>query len=286
MIVVGALLVVFAALALIVSRGEGKPSSTWDDYLDEKHEGLAALLAPVAKRLSTSRILKGVAPKSIEGLESKLNISGAFGGSLNIFLSYQLAVLLIGGAACIISMTPGLPGLFRLVLIGLGVILALWPYSTVKKIADQRANAIRTGLPDFAEVLLMVLSSMSVPQALNFTASRLDGAVAAEMRDLVQTLSMRSMPEDQAFDLAAARLGTTEGKQFVAALKIAYIDGAKAVEPIRAQVDSLRQIQFQHQRAVAKRLPVRMVVSFAIHFMPLLFILAFLPVFYSLSGVQ
>lgn len=278
-----AMLVLGAALLLF--RGRTTPDEKWDGYLDNDIDGLQKLLGPAAREISGTKAVQRLKADPIEGLQRKLRIGNAFFGDVEVFFAYQIAAFFAAALILALTFLPGLPGLFRIVFALLAVIIVVWPYSTVSKQAKERAQAITAELPDFAELTLMVLPSMSVPQSLSFTAGRLDGPVAFEMRELVKTLSMRTMSEDEAFDLTADRLGTVEARQFVASLKTAYVDGTKSVDVIRSQVDNLRKIQFQDARAKAKRLPISMVVAFAIHFMPLLFILVFIPVAASLSGV-
>lgn len=278
-------LVVIVVGALLLLRGREEPSEKWDTYQEESPDGLQRLLLPAARELSGTKAVRKLGPDQVEGLQQKLRIGNAFFGDLEVFFAYQLAAVIVAAMILTLTFLPSLPGLFRIVFILLAVIIVIWPYSTATKAAGERASAIRAELPDFAELTLMVLPSMSVPQSLSFTSGRLDGPVAFEMRELVKSLSTRTIPEDEAFDLAAERLGTVEGRQFVASLKTAYIDGTKSVSVIRAQVDNLRRIQFQEARAKAKRLPITMVVAFALHFMPLLFVLVFVPVAFSLSGV-
>lgn len=284
------LIAVIAAFALIAAgsyfllRGKEPADSKWDDYVEQSN-GLQKLLGPAARELSGTKVARRFGPDQVEGLQQKLRIGNSFYGDVEVFVAYQMAAVLFAIMVLSLSFLPNLLPIFRAVLVLLAVILVVWPFSTVNKAASLRAAEIRRDLPDFAELTLMVLPSMSVPQSLTFTSSRLDGPVAFEMRELVKTLAMRTMSEDEAFDLTADRLGTVEARQFVASLKTAYIDGTKSVEVIRAQVDNLRKVQFQEARAKAKRLPITMVVAFAIHFMPLLFVLILVPVFAALSGV-
>ena len=192
-------------------------------------------------------------------------------------------------------------GLFQICIAGTGILLALWPLNEVNSKAVKRGDAISDELPDFAELLVMVLPAMSVPQSLAFTAEHTSGIVSSEMRELVRTLSSRSMPEDEAFSLTAERLGTDDGRQFVDALRDAYLEGTKVVENILSQAETMRRVSFQRQRAAAKKLPmkltleqaiayidedelVKLTIMFAVHFMPLLFALAFLPVVFGLAG--
>ena len=132
----------------------------------------------------------------------------------------------------------------------------------------------------------MYMEALSVVQACRQTVIKVDGVVSAEIKELVTALNTRTMSESEAFSRCAARLQTLEGKEFVSALQAAVIDGTTAVRNVRSQVESLREIRYQRQRSVAKKLPTKLVVAFAVHFLPLIFILAGLPVVAALSGMN
>ncbi len=288
-ITIGFLLLIIAGVSIIVR--EKNPHSSeleWEGYLNRKLESTERLLGSAARPFSRSGAVARLAEsdRTPESIKRDLELGGAFNGNLRIFYSMQLAAMVVGASMLAFSFVDGLGGFYRFMLVGVGLIIAYWPLNKIKSSAERKRVTIIEELPEFADLLLMVLSSMSVLQALNFTAERSKGSVATELKELVRTISGRSMPEEQAFALTAARLGTAEGREFVAALQSSYLDGTTAVENIRSQVENLQNIRFQHQRAKAKRLPVSLVVTFAMHFLPLLFILAFLPVITSLSGMS
>jgi pilus assembly protein TadC len=210
-------------------------------------------------------------------------MGGTFGGNLEIFFSIQLLTMLIGGAALSVVLLTDLPKFIEVALAGIGALLPVWPYNEANQKALKRSRRITMELPDFAELLIMVLPSMSIPQALSFTAEHVDGEVSIEMRNLVRTLVTHTMTDDEAFSYTASRLGTVEGRQFVDALRDAHLEGTRVVDSIKSQSESLRRISFQHRRAMAKQLPMKLTFIFALHFMPLLFALAFLPVVYGLG---
>jgi hypothetical protein len=288
MLITGLILAALAALGVALGRPRRKETDTWDDYLGGDLELAERALGPMARRFSRSSLVQDV----IEGTDEHnpivrdLKTGGVFYRSFEIYMAVQIAAFLLGGALLAFSLLEGIEGWLRMVLIMSALIVSYWPYNHVKTKAQARSREIISHLPEFADLLLMVLPSMGVPQALAFTAERSTGPVADEMREMSRTLAARGLTDVEVFELFADRLGTPQGREFLSSLKASYLDGTTAVDTIRAQAENLRNLKYQHQRAIAKRLPVTLVVRFTIHFMPLLFILAFLPVLFSLSGVN
>lgn len=287
-ITVGIVLLLIAVVALL-SRGGGTGTELeWDGYLNRRLESTERILGPMARSLGRSGAVARMSEngRGSEQLRRLLELGGAFGGSLQIYWSMQLAAVVAGSFAIAFAFLEGMSGGARVVLLAVGALVAAWPYNKAHSDAKRKTEIVLEQLPEFAELLLMTISSVSVPQALAFTAERVEGAVAADLRELVRMLNGAGRGrEEQVFAVTAARLGTTEGREFVAALKSAYLEGTTAAANIRAQVENLRMLRFQQQRGRAKRLPVTLVVTFALHFMPLLFIIAFLPVIGALAGL-
>jgi pilus assembly protein TadC len=119
--------------------------------------------------------------------------------------------------------------------------------------------------------------------ALRYTAEHLDGPVAEEVRNMLTILAAGTTSEADAFSFAGERLGTPEARAFFQALLQALLEGTRVSETIAAQAESLRISTYQLQRIEVKKLPIKMVIMFGIHFLPLLFIVALVPTFYSLS---
>lgn len=288
-VTVGIILVLVAALALLVRGTPSKEAELeWDGYLTRRRESTERLLGPMARSLGRSGAVARMAEngKGSDSLRRLLELGGAFGGSAQIYWSMQLAACVVGAFALSFSFLEGLGGGARLLLVGSAVLVAAWPYNKVRSEARRKTEIVLEQLPEFAELLLMTISSVSVPQALAFTAERVSGPVASDLRELVRMLNGAGRGrEEQVFAVTAARLGTTEGREFVSALQSAYLEGTTAAANIRSQVENLRMLKHQNQRARAKRLPVTLVVTFALHFMPLLFVLSFLPVIGALSGL-
>lgn len=287
-VTIGFLFLLMAAVALLMrDKTPAAPELEWENYLNRKLESTERLLGSAARSFSRTGAVARLSgsDKTPESLKRDIELGGAFGGNLQIFYSMQLSAMVFGAAMLAFSFLEGLEGIYRLLLVGFGITISYWPLNKVKTAAAKKRALILEELPEFADLLLMVLSSMSVLQALNFTAERSQGSVATEMKELVRAISGRLLAEEQAFQTTASRLGTPEGREFVAALQSSYLDGTTAVETIKSQVENLQTIRYQAQRAKAKKLPVSLVVTFALHFLPILFVLAFLPVISSLAGL-
>ena len=284
---IAAALGIWAVVAVILKKPSTEDMDpAWDNYLEDA-DGVGKYVGLAGRSFATSSVVqKTKKTNSFEALERKLRLGGAFGGSVEVFLSVQVVTLLIGGALLTTAFLTNFPFIVDVILIGFGLILPIWPYNEISQKATKKAQKISTELPDFAELLVMVLPSMSVPQALAFTSEHTSGTVSEEMSFLVKTLASRTLPENEAFSLCAERLGTPEGQQFVDGLREAYLEGTRVVDNLTAQAESMRKISFQNQRAAAKKLPTKLTFVMALHFLPLLFVLSFLPVIFGLSGVS
>ena len=283
---IGLALVTLVVGSVVITRLEDRSSvETWDSYL-QTTEGVVGYLGRAARPLaSTKPVQRALAStEQYRAIQRKLRLGGAFGGNAEIYFSIQFLSAIVALASFATALLLDLGGLFKITLVLLGVVLLYWPLNEVNSKATKRAAEIAFELPDFAEMLIMVLPSMSVPQSLAFTTEHTTGIVAHEMRELVRTLSARVVSEDEAFDITAERLGTDDGRQFVDSLRDAYLEGTRVVDSVINLAESMRKVSFQNQRAVAKKLPLSLTIIFAVHFMPMLFALAFLPVVFGLTN--
>lgn len=281
-------LVLAAALA---SRGSDSllDSAAWEEYgQDGERTVVEKMFGPLSQRFASGPVVRNALkePGAFESLSRDLRLGNSFGRSLEVYLSVQLVAIIAGmlGVISSFEVSESFPQQ-RLVLIGAGLIVAYLPYYRVRLQASRKEEQMLTHLPRFADLLTMVLSSLSVPQAIAYAASRDEGPVAEEMSALVGILSSRALPDREAFERAADRMGTTYGRDFVNTLAAAYLEGTTSVDSIRKQTAALRTLQYQSRRSHAKKMPVRMVGVFAIHFLPLLLILSFLPVFSAFSSI-
>lgn len=276
-IIIGFLLLTFAALF-----------SAWvqlnkEDFSVPENDDLN----PIARRIASTRSVKQAASsRALSGLKDKVAASGAFGGSFEAYLSAQLASILVGGAIFLVVALGPLVGLWRLGVLLLGFGISVMPYNTATKNAGTKAARTAAELPEFVQMLQIPLASgMSVEQALRFTTRFHKGIVSAEVNWLLDVLQSGTMNDADAFTEAGRRLGTSEATAFFSTLGQAHIEGTKVSETLSKQAESLRNQYHQIRRAKVKKMPITLIVAFAIHFMPLLFALVIVPMMLGLKGL-
>lgn len=293
-VVVAAL--VWASILVAVRRrpddGESVPRhvEAWRRALEDEDSALGRLLLGVARPLTTVPDLeREAASDQWRSLRRKLAASGMFGGSVEVFLSVQAVALALAAAALAVAASVASAGGDRVLVFGLllgAFAVAAWPLSAVASKASRREEAVLESLPDFAELLQMPLSSgMGILPALAFTADRTSGPVAEQVRWLTSYVRTNPGEEKEAFDAAAERLGTPEARAFFASLYRAHVQGSRVMDLLSKQAEGLRQMAYQRTRARLKRLPIRLVLIFAIHLLPLVFILTLLPAITTLGSI-
>lgn len=285
MIEIALLLVLATAFLYMIKKSERiVDPAAWDEY-SASQAPLDRVFARTARHLAGTAFIKtGTTGTATRLIETQLKAGRTFGGSLEVFLSVAFAALTFSAALLLLAMGLNLRGLNLLLVIGFATLISIYPWNKLVVQARERTAKINEALPDFIELLVMVLPTTSPLPALAFTAERAKGPVATEILALVHTISARGVASDlEAFDLASERLGTPEAKTFVTTLRNAYIEGTPVVDSLNQQAEALRRALFQRQRAWAKRLPTTLVIVFAVHFMPLLIVLALLPIIVGLG---
>jgi Flp pilus assembly protein TadB len=282
-------LVVFVWLFRAATSPKAKaarvPDSVWEEVTSQTTDPLAKLLIDVAKPLSGMQSVVDTRYSPVgRWVQNKLWAAGGlYGGSVEAYLAVQAAGMVIGLVFVLLGLAGVLPTVVALML---GLVATLVPYHQVDSKAKKRTTEITMSLPDFAELLQMpLMSGLTVLSALDFTARRSTGVVADEVRNMLTLIRTRALTDPEAFDLVARRLGTPEARSFFNALLQAHLEGAKVVQNLARQAESLRIAQFQARRAEAKKLPVKLIVIFGLHLMPMVFVIALIPAFMSLGSI-
>ena len=257
----------------------------WGQYL-ENSSGIARMLASGGRPIASSKLVKDLnGTKTYKAIDNSVRMGNTFQSSVDIFVSVQIASLIIGIMFLLFALIAQPSTGIKLIILLLGIIIPLWPLAELITEAQKRSAMISIDLPEFAELLLMVAPSMSIPAALAFTSLRSKGIVGLEINELVKTLGTRTIPEPEAFKLTADRLATIDGRQFINILENGYLQGSRIIEPLTSLAEQMRRSEFQKRRAYAKKLPVKLIIIFATHFIPFLIGLAFLPVVYGFLGI-
>lgn len=291
LIAVGLFVAVLAALAVITKRGPKGSAPTGhieEDVWAAARESVSGPLQPLValgKPFESVPMVWDTGSSLHRHLQRKLLASGGyFAGSVQVFLSVQIGCLLAAGCALVV----GFAGLFNAVFMcALAVLLAVSPYGQLHSIAARRTAEITRALPEFAELILMPLhAGLSVKPALEFCAQRTTGPVADEVRHMLTLLRSRAVQnEREAFAYAGSRLGTPEARTFFNALYAAHVDGIRVADNLTAQANALRAAMYQQRRADAKKLPVRLIVVFGIHLLPLMFAITLVPAAVALASM-
>lgn len=284
-----ALLLIIAWSVIGISRRQGEETpekvAAWQRAMDQEASSVGRILLSVSRPISRTDLLFDRLPtRQYRFLQSRVLASQSFGSDVEVFLSLQVAMTLVGlGVFALGFFTHGL---FQ-IMMGLGGVLCmLYPWNVVSKNASARAEAVSTALPEFAELLQMsIAGGMGLELALRFTSDRIDGPVSEEVVNMLTLVRTNPGQEQQAYLLAGERLGTPEAKTFFATLLQAQLDGARVLDSLAAQSQALRLADYQRQRATVKKLPVKLVAMFGLHILPLLFVAALLPAMLSLSKV-
>lgn len=260
----------------------------WRSAIDNERSTVGQILLNVARPISrASLIRREAASTQWRGLQRKLNASGTFGTDVEVYLSVQVACVVIGALAIAGSVATAAGSTLTLVA-GLlfGIAIAAYPWNIVSKAATKRSTAVLDNLPDFAELLQMPLSAgMGIPPALRFTAERLPGPVADEVMRMLDIIRVNPSEEAEAFIEVGERLGVPEARAFFTALLQSQMEGASVAGNLSRQAEILRAAAYQRRRSMLKKLPIKLVLIIGMHFLPLLFILGLLPTIVSLGNI-
>jgi tight adherence protein C len=204
--------------------------------------------------------------------------SGRFGQSIEVFLSYQVAAIVIGIFCCILVLFGAVTGLGAVVVGVGGLSVVLLPNAKVSQALKDRQREVIDSLPEFVDLLTMSLAaSMSIQPALKFTSQFIDGPVERTVTWLLETLNAGTMTEGEAFREAGVRLGTPEALAFFTALGHALTEGSRVIDTLNKQSGTMRIQAHNMRRADMKKIPVKLVVVFGMHFLPLLFVFVLIP---------
>lgn len=252
--------------------------------LEAETEGFNRVLIKISRPFARLPFANDKESSLYRYFKKKLSLAGgAFGGSVEVFLAILGLCGLLATVGLLLTATGLVPFYFG-ALPGLCVLLL--PIASVNRRARERQEEIMRGLPEFAELLQMPLvSGMSVIASLEFTARNTRGPVSEEAANLVLLTRTRALPEAEAFALAGERLGTPEARSFFNVLAQAYFEGAHVVRTISRQAKALRIAQFQREREKIKKLPVRLIVVFAIHFLAPILLIIGIQIAAGFSGI-
>ncbi|MCP4792008.1 MAG: hypothetical protein GY882_01530 [Actinomycetia bacterium] len=282
-----------AVVALIVTKLAEKADaveqddriSAWERAAADNQNLVGRTMVSVARPLTRLQSLVEVyESRPFRAISTRLLTADLFGGDVAVFLAVQTVAVYFGTVGFGVAFFAA-DSLTRIVAALAGAIVAYYPWSLVKTRSDKRHDAVNDQLPHFADLLLIPVSAgKGVIEALAFTAERADGPVADEVETLLATIRARPAETREAFVATGDRLGTAEARAFMSTLEQAHTRGHAMGEMLAAQATSLRIAAYQRRRAVIKKVPSKLVVTFALHIVPFILTLTFLPAMLALGG--
>lgn len=289
------LLSVFAGAALLVvatmlyleyrrtSPAADPDTELWDRVISESDSPIERSVMGLARRLSNIPVVRDPDLNPLlRVVEDKLLLAGGpYGGSPQVFMAVQLATVFCAAVAgTLVYLLTG----FAPVGGALVVLLSGLPWSRLSEKAAKRRAEIDRKLPEFADLLQMALTSMSVLNAMAFCAKRSTGVVAEEVTRALDLVRHGVLQAPQAFMVIAERLGTPEAKSLFTSLLQAHQSGTRVSDTIAAQAAGLRASLYQAHRARIKKIPIKLVVIIAIHLIVPLIAIALLPAVLTFTG--
>jgi Flp pilus assembly protein TadB len=220
-------------------------------------------------------------------LQGKLLAAGGkvYAGSVEVFLAVQVTAVFSALLLLAVAATFPEDRMRTWLLVLLSVSLVGWPYTQVNKAIKKRVAAVNADLPSFADLLQMPLAAgFSVLRAVAFTNDMMpEGHVKQIIAEMLA--DQQAGADRESFLVASEKIGTPEGKAFFTALMQAHLQGGKLSRNLEAQAETLREKAFELRREQVMKLPAKISVITAIHLMPMVLIVAMMPLILSIGDI-
>ncbi|MFE1297388.1 DUF5936 domain-containing protein [Streptomyces sp. NPDC058731] len=199
------------------------------------------------------RVLRMMGPKRVDKVRRKLDMAGNPGGMTVDRYAARLAVY--GGLGALTSLAMLMNG--QIVLAVLFLVYGLfWTDVTIRSATGRRRDDIERTLPDFLDVLAVVVSAgLGFRQALERVAEKYEGPWADELRITLRQMDMGVSRRD-AFEQLRKRNASEQVSMFVSALQQGEELGAPIVDTLMQIANDMRRTDAQNaRRRAAKAVP-------------------------------
>jgi tight adherence protein C len=198
-------------------------------------------------------VLRMMGPKRVDRLRRRLDLAGNPGGLTVDRYAARRAVYGFLGFFGAFSMILRGQMLLAIVLVLFGV---FWIDVGIKSAIRQRKDVIERTLPDFLDVLAVVVSAgLGFRHALDRVAEKYQGPWADELRITLRQMDM-GVSRRQAFEGLRKRNDSEQVAQFVSALQQGEDLGAPIVDTLIAIANDMRRTDAQNaRRRAAKAVP-------------------------------
>ncbi|GAA2954403.1 DUF5936 domain-containing protein [Streptomyces enissocaesilis] len=206
-------------------------------------------------------VLRLMGPKAVERKRRKIDTAGNPGGlTVDRYAARRAVYGLFGGLSALVLLLQDLP-LFAVFCIAYGWFAA---DVTIWQAVRERKDVIERTLPDFLDVLAVVVSAgLGFRQALDRVAEKYEGPWADELRITLRQMDM-GVSRRQAFDELRKRNESEQVSQFVTALQQGEELGAPIADTLIQIANDMRRTDAQNsRRRAAKAIPKTTVVTLA-----------------------
>lgn len=264
-----------------IKRLNANKSEGMDDYWEKKLDKSLKdrLFRPIIALFGVN--MKKLTPTSVYSkLEREVEQCGNFQGrGMNGLLTYMVCLTLGALAlafAYISTKNVGMvKGFFMIIgAIGIGV---GFPILVVKLMIGERQQAIRLAMPDVLDLLCVsVEAGMGFDGAMAKVTSKMKGPLIEECERYQQELRV-GVTRRNALLRLSERCGIKEMQLFVAALIQAEKLGVGLAQVLEVQSENMRELRRQNARAMAAKLPTKILFPTLIFIFPVIFVVALGP---------
>ncbi|MCH0541074.1 type II secretion system F family protein [Streptomyces sp. MUM 203J] len=196
------------------------------------------------------RVLRLMGPKRVDKVRRKLDMAGNPNG-LTVD-RYAARVAVYAGLGTVAALSMLMNG--RIVLAILFFVYGLfWTDVTIRSAVNRRRDDIERTLPDFLDVLAVVVSAgLGFRQALERVAEKYEGPWADELRITLRQMDM-GLSRREAFEQLRKRNDSEQVSMFVTALQQGEELGAPIVDTLIQIANDMRRTDAQNARRRASK---------------------------------
>ncbi|TSB17578.1 type II secretion system F family protein [Streptomyces sp. NBC_01525] len=195
-------------------------------------------------------VLRLMGPERVSRLRRRIDLAGNPGGlTVDRYAARRAVYGALGLFGALVMFLRGQP------LLGVLMVLfaCFWTEVGIRSAIRQRKDTIERTLPDFLDVLAVVVSAgLGFRQALDRVADRYEGPWADELRITLRQMDM-GVSRRTAFEELRKRNDSEQVAQFVTALQQGEELGAPIVDTLIQIADDMRRTDAQNARRRAAR---------------------------------
>ena len=194
---------------------------------------------------------------------------------------YNLIILQIISAMFAVFIIFILIGFDVVTLLCASILFFILPYLKIIQDYKRRINLILKQLPDFADLLSVMMSAgIDFNNALIKLATVIDGVLADEIQDINSKINF-GLPIEKAFEEFAQKYNLTQIDMFVRTVNFSLKSGLGMAEALNKISNQLKTENAALAEKKAQEAPVKMLIPMTLLIFPTIFILLFAPIIIS-----